>query len=50
MAYLTLDGQKYFELERNDIILVEKSEHYCYMYAHPRRSFFSILKEKLRWG
>ncbi len=50
MAYLTLDGQEVFELERDDTILVEKSKHYCYMFAHPHRSFFSILKEKLRWG
>ena len=50
MAYLTLDGQEVFELDIDDRILVKKSEHYCYMYPNPKRSFFSILKEKLKWG
>ncbi len=50
MAYLTLDGQEVFDLKEGDRILVKKSQHYCYMYPDPNKTFFSILKEKLRWG
>lgn len=50
MAYLTLDGQEGMSLKKGDTILVRKSDHYCLMYPNPKRSFFGILKEKLRWG
>lgn len=50
MAYLTLDGQEGMSLKRNDVVLVKKAQHYCLMYPNPRRSFFNILKEKLKWG
>lgn len=50
MAYLTLDGQEGMSLQRGDAVVVRKSEHHCLMYPNPKRSFFSILKEKLRWG
>ncbi len=50
MAYLTLDGQEGMELRRGDVVMVKRSSHYCLMYPNPKRSFFNILKEKLRWG
>ncbi|MEN3028163.1 MAG: NAD(+)/NADH kinase [Aquificaceae bacterium] len=50
MAYLTLDGQEGMSLKRGDRVLVKKSEHYCLMYPNPKRSFFNILREKLKWG
>ncbi|MFN7065740.1 MAG: NAD(+)/NADH kinase [Aquificaceae bacterium] len=50
MAYLTLDGQEGMSLKRGDRVVVKRSEHYCLMYPNPRRSFFGILREKLRWG
>lgn len=50
MSFLTLDGQKGMRLKRGDTVMVKKSENYCYMYPNPRRGFFEILKEKLRWG
>lgn len=50
MAYLTLDGQEGMSLKKGDTVIVKKSPHYCYMYSNPQRSFFEILKEKLRWG
>ncbi|MCS6957937.1 MAG: NAD(+)/NADH kinase [Aquificaceae bacterium] len=50
MAYLTLDGQEGMSLKKGDTVIVRKSENYCLMYANPKRSFFSILREKLRWG
>ncbi len=50
MAYLTLDGQEGMSLKREDVVVIKKSPHYCLMYPNPKRSFFGILKEKLRWG
>ncbi len=50
MAYLTLDGQEGMSLKKDDLVLVKKSQNYCLMYPNPKRSFFGILKEKLRWG
>lgn len=50
MAYLTLDGQEGTSLLREDIVLVKRSERYCLMYASPYKSFFEILREKLKWG
>lgn len=50
MAYLTLDGQEGRSLNKEDIIIVRRSKHYCLMYPNPKRSFFGILREKLRWG
>ncbi|MCS6876574.1 MAG: NAD(+)/NADH kinase [Aquificaceae bacterium] len=50
MAYLTLDGQEGMDLKKGDVVLIKKSERFCLMYPNPKRSFFSILKEKLKWG
>ncbi|MCS7170694.1 MAG: NAD(+)/NADH kinase [Aquificaceae bacterium] len=50
MAYLTLDGQEGMSLRRGDEVVVKRSDHYCLMYPNPKRSFFGILREKLRWG
>ncbi|RMH79438.1 MAG: NAD(+)/NADH kinase [Acidobacteria bacterium] len=50
MAYLTMDGQEGMHLLRFDELRIKRSSHYCLMYPNPKRSFFEILKEKLRWG
>lgn len=50
MAYLTLDGQEGLSLRKEDRVIIRKSEHYCLMYPNPGRSFFNILREKLKWG
>ncbi|RMH06435.1 MAG: NAD(+)/NADH kinase [Aquificota bacterium] len=50
MAFLTLDGQEGMSLLREDTVLVKRSEQYCLMYVNPQKSFFEILREKLRWG
>ena len=49
-TFLTLDGQEGMEIEPKKKITVKKSPYYCVLYTHPRRSFFHILREKLRWG
>jgi NAD+ kinase len=50
MAYLTMDGQEGMALKKHDQIIIKKSKHFCLMYPNPKRSFFEILKEKLKWG
>ncbi|NPA32735.1 MAG: NAD(+)/NADH kinase [Aquificae bacterium] len=49
-AFLTLDGQEGKALLEGDEVLVKRSRYECLTYAHPRKSFFSILREKLKWG
>jgi NAD+ kinase len=47
---LTLDGQEGIEVSPRQEVWVEKSPFYCTLYTHPQRSFFYILREKLKWG
>jgi NAD+ kinase len=49
-TFLTLDGQEGIEVSPRQEVWVEKSPFYCTLYTHPQRSFFYILREKLRWG
>lgn len=49
-AYLTLDGQEGLSLEKGDEVVIKRSSFYCLMYPNPKRSFFEILREKLKWG
>jgi len=49
-CYLTMDGQKGMYLKKGDTVEVRKSKRYCYIYTHPQKSFFEILREKLKWG
>ena len=49
-AYLTLDGQVGKFLKNNDEVIVKRSKYKCFVYEHPKLSFFQILRSKLRWG
>jgi NAD+ kinase len=49
-CFLTLDGQRGMYLNRGDVIEVRRSRRYCTIYIHPEKTFFEILKTKLRWG
>jgi NAD+ kinase len=49
-TFLTLDGQEGIEVNPRQEVWVEKSPFYCTLYTHPQRSFFYILREKLKWG
>ncbi len=49
-SFLTMDGQKGMFLKKGDKVLVKKSPHYCYIYNHPEKDFFEILRTKLKWG
>ncbi|MDQ7038923.1 MAG: NAD(+)/NADH kinase [Aquificota bacterium] len=49
-CFLTLDGQRGMYLNRGDVVEVLKSKRYCTIYIHPEKTFFEILRTKLRWG
>ncbi len=49
-CFLTLDGQRGMYLNKGDLVEVRRSKRYCTIYVHPEKSFFEILKTKLRWG
>jgi len=49
-AYLTLDGQVGFELERGDRITVSKSPHRVQLVRPQEQTYFKVLRNKLRWG
>lgn len=49
-CYLTMDGQKGMYLKNMDTIEVRRSKKFCEIYIHPSKTFFEILREKLRWG
>jgi NAD+ kinase len=47
---LTLDGQIGFSLERNDIIQIKRSRFKMRLIKHPSKSYYEILRTKLKWG
>ncbi|HWG49093.1 MAG TPA: NAD(+)/NADH kinase [Candidatus Acidoferrales bacterium] len=49
-AYLTVDGQQGEPLEEGDIVECRKSEFKVKLFKFPERSFFDVLRTKLKWG
>jgi NAD+ kinase len=49
-VYLTLDGQIGFELEPADRVSITKSSSKVVYVRPPRKTYFEILRNKLRWG
>jgi NAD+ kinase len=49
-AYLTVDGQEGGPLRQGDRIVCRKSEHIVQLVHLPQRSFFDVLRTKLKWG
>lgn len=49
-VYLTLDGQVGFELQPRDRVAVTQSAHRLLLVQPPRKSYFEVLRSKLRWG
>jgi len=47
---LTLDGQAGFSLEPNDIVEIRKSRYRMKLIKHPVKSYYEILRTKLKWG
>ena len=49
-AYLTLDGQTGVQLGHNDRVTVAKSAHRVHLVRPMDKTYFEILRNKLRWG
>jgi NAD+ kinase len=49
-AYLTVDGQLAAELRHHDSIRVRKSAKSLRLVRPPQRTYFEVLRNKLRWG
>ena len=49
-VYLTLDGQVGFLLKPNDVIVGKVAENKMYTVMSPREDYYSMLREKLKWG
>jgi NAD+ kinase len=49
-VYLTLDGQTGFQLEPKDHVVITKSSSKVSFVRPPRRTYYEVLRSKLRWG
>jgi len=49
-VFLTVDGQIGREIEVHDTVVVQKAPFKLRMYVHPYRSYFDLLRIKLKWG
>ena len=49
-VFVTFDGQRGFELHANDMITVRQAPRPVRMVKSSRRSYFDLLREKLKWG
>jgi NAD+ kinase len=47
---LTLDGQIGFPLMMNDIVEIKRSRFKMRLIKHPTKSYYEILRTKLKWG
>ena len=47
---VTFDGQRGFPLREGDIVTVRRAEHPLRLVRSPQRSYFDILRQKLKWG
>lgn len=50
MFYLTLDGQIGVELHTGDVVTLKKSERKVHLVRPMKKSYFEILRTKLKWG
>jgi NAD+ kinase len=48
--YVTFDGQAGFQLEEGDAITVCRAEHPLRLIRPTTRSYFQVLRQKLKWG
>lgn len=49
-VYLTLDGQVGFALRCQDVVEVRSSEHSIKLIKSTHRSYYEVLRTKLKWG
>lgn len=49
-GYLTIDGQQGIPLAEGDVVQCRKSKHSVKLFKLPDRTFFQVLRAKLKWG
>jgi NAD+ kinase len=49
-VFVTYDGQAGYPLQKGDMVAVRKSEHCLRLVKAPARTYFEVLREKLKWG
>jgi NAD+ kinase len=49
-VYVTLDGQTGFQLKAKDRVTITKSANRVTLVRPPQKTYFEILRSKLRWG
>jgi len=49
-VYLTLDGQRGIPLEPTDILRVQRAKDQLQLIQPPKKPYFEILRNKLKWG
>ena len=49
-VYLTLDGQIGFQLEPRDRVAITQSANRVAFIRSPQKTYFEVLRSKLRWG
>jgi len=48
--YVTYDGQSGYPLQPGDLVRIRRSERSLRLARMPTRSYFALLREKLKWG
>jgi NAD+ kinase len=48
--FVTYDGQVGYPLQKGDMVAVRKSERCLRLVKAPARTYFEVLREKLKWG
>jgi NAD+ kinase len=49
-VFVTYDGQTGYTLHEGDVVRVRKSDLMLRLVKAPTRSYFEVLREKLKWG
>jgi NAD+ kinase len=49
-VFVTFDGQRGFALSPDDVVTVRRAPRPLRMVKSPKRSYFDLLREKLKWG
>lgn len=50
LVHVTFDGQSGFPLEADDVVVVSRGERPLRLIRATARSYFEVLREKLKWG
>jgi NAD+ kinase len=49
-VFVTYDGQTGYELRQGDVVRVQRAKQTLRLVKAPERSYFEVLREKLKWG